>query len=101
MLLNVQIPHEPFNSLVRQGTAGKLLSRILDEQKPEAVYFTDDKGQRSAFIFLDMQDASQIPAIVEPWLLAFSASVEIHPVMIPADLAKAGTAIENAVKKYA
>jgi hypothetical protein len=41
-----------------------------------------------------MQDASQIPAIVEPWLLAFSASV-------PADLAKAGTAIENAVKKYA
>jgi hypothetical protein len=41
------------------------------------------------------------PAMVEPWLLAFGASVEIHPVMIPADLAKAGTAIENAVKKYA
>jgi hypothetical protein len=48
-----------------------------------------------------MRDASQIPAIAEPWFLAFNASVEIHPVMIPDDLAKAGSAIENAVKKYA
>jgi hypothetical protein len=48
-----------------------------------------------------MQDASQIPAIAEPWFLAFNASVEIHPVMIPDDLAKAGGAIENAVKRYA
>jgi hypothetical protein len=48
-----------------------------------------------------MQDASQIPAIAEPWFLAFDATVEIHPVMVPEDLAKAGEAIEKAVKKYA
>ena len=68
--------------------------------KPEAVYFTDDKGQRTAFLFLDMRDASQIPAIAEPWFLAFNASIEIHPVMVPDDLAKAGSAIEAAIKKY-
>jgi hypothetical protein len=50
--------------------------------RPEAVYFTDDNGQRAGFIFLEMQDASQIPAIAEPWFLAFNASIEIHPVMI-------------------
>jgi len=61
----------------------------------------DSNGQRTAYIFLDMQDASQIPAIAESWFLAFNASVEIHPVMIPDDLARAGGAIENAVKKYA
>ena len=61
----------------------------------------DSNGQRTAYIFLDMQDASQIPAIAEPWFLAFNASVEIHPIMIPDDLARAGGAIENAVKKYA
>jgi len=44
---------------------------------------------------------TQIPASAEPWFLAFNASIEIHPVMIPDDLAKAGGAIENAVKKYA
>ena len=47
-----------------------------------------------------MQDASQIPAIAEPWFLAFNASIEIHPVMVPDDLARAGSAIEVAVKKY-
>jgi hypothetical protein len=70
--------------------------------KPEAVYFfTDSNGQRTAFTFLEMQDASQIPAVAEPWFLAFNASVEIHPVMIPDDLARAGSTIENVVKKYA
>lgn len=48
-----------------------------------------------------MQDASQIPAIAEPWLLAFNASIEIYPVMTPDDLAKAGGAIENPVNNHA
>jgi hypothetical protein len=48
-----------------------------------------------------MQDASQIPAIAEPWFLAFNACIEIHPVMTPDDLAKAGGAINEAVNKYA
>jgi hypothetical protein len=47
-----------------------------------------------------MEDASQIPAIAEPWFLAFNASIEIHPVMVPDDLAKAGRSIEAAVNKY-
>jgi hypothetical protein len=46
-------------------------------------------------------DASEIPAIAQPWFLAFNASVEIHLVMVPDDLAKAGGSIENTVKKYA
>jgi hypothetical protein len=48
-----------------------------------------------------LQDASQIPAIAEPWMLAFKAAIEIHPVMVPDDLVRAGGAIEKAVKKYA
>ena len=64
------------------------------------MYFTDDKGQRTGYLFLEMQDASQIPAIAEPWFLAFNAGIEIHPVMVPEDLARAGSAIEAAVKKY-
>jgi hypothetical protein len=31
---------------------------------------------------------------------ALNASIEIHPVMVPEDLARAGGAIEAAVKKY-
>src|SRR6266702_2156494 len=100
-LLKVNIPVESGNAAAKAGKLGATIQSILADLKPEAVYFTDNNGQRSGFIFLDMQDASQIPAIVEPLFRAFTASVEIHPVMIPYDLAKAGAAIENAVKKYA
>ena len=97
-LLKVNIPVEAGNTAAKAGKLGATIQSILADLKPEAAYFTDESGRRTAFIVLEMQDASQIPAIAEPWFLAFNASIEIHPVMIPADLAKAGPAIEQAVK---
>ncbi len=99
-LLKVNIPVEAGNGAAKAGKLGATIRDILADLKPEAVYFTDDNGQRTGLIFLDMQDASQIPAIAEPWFLAFNAGIEIHPVMIPEDLARAGEAIKEAVKKY-
>jgi len=99
-LVKVNIPVESGNAAVRAGQLGPTIQSILADQKPEAVYFTDDKGQRTALVFLEMQDASQIAAIAEPWLLAFNAAIEIHPVMVPEDLNKAASAFEAAVKKY-
>ena len=99
-LVKVNIPVDAGNVAAKAGTLGTTIQSILADLKPEAVYFTDDKGQRTALLFLDMQDASQIPAVAEPWLRAFNASIEIHPVMVPEDLARAGSAIEAAVKKY-
>jgi hypothetical protein len=100
-LLKVNIPVEAGNAAAKAGKLGTTIQSIAADLKPEAVYFTDNNGQRTAFIFLEMQDASQIPSIAEPWFLAFNASIEIHPVMVPDDLARAGGAIEQAVKKYA
>jgi hypothetical protein len=99
-LVKVNIPVEAGNRAAKAGKLGTTIQSILADLKPEAVYFTDDNGQRTAFLFLEMQDASQIPAIAEPWFLAFNASLEIHPVMVPDDLTRAGSAIEAAVKKY-
>ncbi len=99
-LLKVNIPVETGNAAAKAGKLGTIIQSILEDLKPEAAYFTDNDGQRCGMIFLDMQDASQIPAIAEPWFQAFSASIELHPVMVLADLAKAGGAIEKAVKKF-
>jgi hypothetical protein len=99
-LVKVNIPVEAGNGAAKAGKLAKTIQSILEDQKPEAVYFTDDNGQRTAFLFLEMQDASQIPALAEPWFLAFNARIEVHPVMVPADLAKASSAIDAAVKKY-
>ena len=99
-LVKVNIPVDAGNASAKAGKLGTTIQSILTDLKPEAAYFTDDNGQRTAFLFLEMKDASQIPAIAEPWFLAFNASIEIHPVMVPDDLAEAGSAIEATVNKY-
>lgn len=100
VLLKVTIPVETGNAAAKAGKLGATIQSILAELKPEAVYFTDDGGRRAGYLFLDLEDASRIPAICEPWMLAFNAGIELHPVMIPDDLAKAGSAIESAVKTF-
>jgi hypothetical protein len=100
-LVKVSIPVEPGNVATKAGKLGSTIQAILAEQKPEAAYFVAEGGKRTGFIILDMKDTSQIPAIAEPWFLAFNAQIEMTPAMVPADLTKAGPAIEQAVKKYA
>jgi len=94
------MPVEAGNAVAKSGTLPKTIQTILAELKPEAAYFMTDNGKRTALIFLDMQDPSQIPAVAEPWFLAFSAAVEFHPVMNVEDLAKAEAGIKKAVEKY-
>ena len=100
VLLKVEIPVEAGNALAQKGLLGETIQSILKEQKPEAVYFTEMNGNRTGLLFINLNEASQIPALCEPWFLAFNARVECHPVMTPEDLAKAGPAIEKAAKKY-
>ncbi len=90
MLLHVRIPHEEFNEAVRDGSVGDKMERILNASKPEAVYFTEYEGQRTAIMIVDMEDPSKVPALAEPWFLTFNADVEFHVAMTPDDLARAG-----------
>jgi hypothetical protein len=101
MLLRVSIPVEAGNAAAKAGTLGSTIEGILAAIKPEAAYFhADDDGQRCGSIVFDMKDSSQIPAIAEPWFLAFNARISLQPVMSPQDLAKAGPSIAKAVKEY-
>lgn len=99
-LVRVTIPTETTNMLMQSGEFASTIQTILSEIKPEAVYFTEEQGMRTAILIVNMQDASQIPSIAEPFFHAFDASVEFHPVMSQEDLAKAGPAIEQAAKQY-
>ena len=47
-----------------------------------------------------MKDTSQIPAVAEPFFLAFNARVTFFPVMNAQDLASAAPGIEKAVKEH-
>jgi hypothetical protein len=99
MLMHIHLPLEPFNSAVRDGSAGQKIKRILEANKPEAAYFCEHNGQRGGTLVVNMNDASEIPALAEPWFLTFNAQVEFRVAMTPEDLARAN--LDALGKKWA
>lgn len=100
-VLEVTIPTENGNATIRNGTLPTTIQAIMEDLKPEAAYFTTvGDGCRGGFMVVNIDDASQIPAVAEPFFLAFNATVKAYPVMTVEDLMKAGPAIGAAVQKY-
>ncbi len=90
MLMHVHFPLEPFNSAVREGTAGGQIQRIMEAIKPEAAYFSEQHGQRGATLVVNVDGPSDVPRLAEPFFLTFEAEVEFRICMSPEDLGKAG-----------
>ncbi len=98
VLLEVNLPHQAFNAAVKDGSIGSKINRILQDAKPEAVYFTEIDGKRCGILIVDLEDASRIPTYCEPWFLTFEADIKIRPVMTPDDLMRAG--LDSLGKKW-
>ncbi len=47
-LLKVNIPVKKGNKAAKDGTLGTTIQSILEDQKPEAVYFVDDSSSPAA-----------------------------------------------------
>lgn len=101
MLLSVSIPVEAGNTAIKAGKLGSTIERIVSDLNPEAAYFyADDNGQRTGSIIFELQDPSEIPAIAEPWFLAFNAKITLRPVMNFQDLGKAHPAITTIAQEF-
>lgn len=98
MIMLVQCPLEPFNTAVKNGTAGTKIRQILDDAKPEAAYFSEIDGRRGGVFVINLNSPSEIPKFAEPWFLNFNAQVEFSVAMTPEDLGKAG--LEAIGKKW-
>jgi len=99
-LLKASIPVETGNRLAKEGRLGRIIGSILEDLKPEAAYFLVENGMRTAFVFVHVDENSEIPRVAEPWMFALNARIEVHPVMAPEDLQKAEPYIDEAAKKY-
>lgn len=89
MILTVEFPIEPFNTLVREKKVGALIGRIMADIKPEVAYFGEQDGTRGGIFVVDVTEASQIPVFAEPFFLNFNATCKFRVAMSPQDLGKA------------
>lgn len=89
-IVEVDFPHEPFNTYVREGTAGQKIGEVLGAIKPEVIYFTDNGVGRGAMMIVELDSAAQAPHVTEPLMLSFGASVHYRVAMAPEDLQSAG-----------
>jgi hypothetical protein len=77
-LMQIAIPVEAGNKAARTGAFGKPFKKILDAMKPEAAYFTTT-ATGEWIHRLRLEDTSQIPAVAEPFFLAYNARVKFFP----------------------
>jgi hypothetical protein len=88
MMLRIWMPVESGNAGVKDGSLPRTLQGIIEKLKPEAAYFFPDQGKRAALYVFNMQDATQLPSLVEPLFLGLNAEVKLTPVMNADDLQK-------------
>jgi hypothetical protein len=98
VMLTISLPAGPFNTLAREGTVGQKIGMIIEETRPESLYFTGNRYGRGAIAVYDIQDGSDIPRVAEPWFLTFNAEIEYGPAITPQELGKAG--LDQIVKKW-
>ncbi len=99
-MISCRVPTERANALIREGRFPQTFQSILEDLQPEAAYFTDVDGARGAYFILNMDEASELPAKVEPLFHGMGAEVKVHLVMMPEDLQKGMPALEQAAQKY-
>ena len=97
-VMHVSLPPHKFNQAALEGTVGQTIGRILEESRPEAVYFCAKNGKRGCYMIIDMKETSEMAKYAEPWFLAFDADVEFLPTMTPEDLRKAG--VDSIARKW-
>jgi hypothetical protein len=99
-IMRVSMPGAVANERIKDPQFAAKMKEALTEVKAEAAYFGTICGDRGGYVVVNVDSASEMPAKAEPFFLWLQAEVDFFPVMTPEDLAKAGPAIEAAVKKW-
>ena len=99
-MITCRVPTERANALMQEGRFPQTFQSIMEELQPEAAYFTDVEGARGAYFIVNMDEASELPAKVEPLFHAMGAEVKVHLAMTPEDMQKGMPALEQAAQKY-
>jgi hypothetical protein len=97
-LIKVKPDLEHINETIANGTFDDRMQRILSELRPEAAYFLEEDGNRTAIFIADVQKATDITRYGEPFF-HMKAQVYFHPVMTAQELAESN--LRDIAKKWA
>ena len=87
MMAKVQFADvERANEYVSSGKIQDVFQKVMDQLQPEAAYFGPVNGTRGAYLFVNMEDSSQLPAYSETLFQEMHAKIEWFPVMNADDL---------------
>jgi len=79
--MKVQVPTGAGNAAIKDGSLPQIVGRALEALKAEAAYFISEEGMRTALIFFEMTDSSDIPSAAEPFFMGLEAKITFAPVM--------------------
>ncbi len=100
MMVKFAFPVDAGNSAIRSGKIEKIFQQMLDELKPEAVYFFPEGGERAGLFVIDMQESSQVAEIAERFFFGLNARIEMVPVMTAEDLRKGLSGVQSIIQRY-
>jgi|MudIll2142460700_1097286.scaffolds.fasta_scaffold565189_1 hypothetical protein len=87
-ILKIKMPVETGNAAIKNGSLQRGIGSLMETLKPEAAYFYPEDGKRTALFVFNMQDAAQMPVILEPLFEGLDAAISLTPVMNFEDLQK-------------
>ena len=85
-LLRLHMPTEYGNKMLQDPNFPKILEGVLNQIKPEAVYFTPFEGERGIYMIVNLSSADMIATISEPLWNTFNCKLDLQPVMELKDL---------------
>lgn len=85
MMLRIHIDATHGSAALKSGALQTAIGAFSEKFKPEATYFSLERGERTGFFVFEMTDYNQCPAVAEAF---FDVGCDIHltPCMTPDDL---------------
>ncbi|HEY8927525.1 MAG TPA: hypothetical protein VIU64_24250 [Polyangia bacterium] len=93
MMMRISVPVEAGNKAIEDGSLPRVIQETMERVKPESAYFTVQNGVRTAFMFFEMTESTQMPAIGEPLFTHLKAGIDITPVMNAQELQRGLSAL--------
>jgi hypothetical protein len=100
VMIKFRFPTVSGTDALRSGKIEKLLPQIMEDLKPEAMYFYPENGLRSGHLVVNMDSSTQVLEYAERLWIGLGGEVEMTPVMAPEDIMAGLGSMPGIMERY-